>query len=187
MHKQQQQQQQQQERLSSGSLAAAYCIGLLPPPPTQLQLLHLITPMFYSNSICNAWQTLFGTGGNLERQNPSCFSKAQSCHWKTNWFEHFGLIYDSCPMKGAWFVFMKCEEESSQHWESVTQKVWRRRFPPEKFFFKCFDRELLYFWYSQPISSSIPHSIPSVGSSMMLHTSKRTFLYYKSQCHCWKL
>ena len=105
MHKQQQQQQQQQERLSSGSLAAAYCIGLLTPTTSHtaatiaLDYSHILFQLHLqcgTNIIWNWWQ--FG------KKNPSRFWKAQSSHW----FEHSGLIYDTCPMRGAWFVFTMC-------------------------------------------------------------------------------
>ena len=158
MHKQQQQQQEQEERLSSGSLAAAYCIGLLTPTTSHtaatiafdyshiLLQLHLQS---WTNIIWNWWE--FG-------KTKSIFFILKSTKFSLVWTFWADLWHLS--NEGSLICFHDVCEESSQHWESVTQKVWRRRFPPEKFFFKCFGGEILYLWHSQPISSTVRCSLP---------------------------
>ena len=159
MHKQQQQQQQQQERLSSGSLAAAYCIGLLTPTTSHTAATialnctwsHILFQLYLQcwTNILNWWE--FG-------KTKCVFFFLKSTKFSLVWTFWADLWHLS--NEGSLICFHDVCEESSQHWESVTQKVWRRRFPPEKFFFKCFGGEILYLWHSQPISSTVRCSSP---------------------------
>ena len=173
-----QQEKEEKERLSSGSLAAAYCIGLLTPTTSHtaatiaFDYSHILFQLYlqsWTNIIWNWWQ--FG-------KTKCVFFFLKSTKFSLVWTFRADLWHLS--NERSLICFHDVCEESSQHWESVTQKVWRRRFPPEKFFFKCFGGEILYLWHSQPIS--LPHptrwSNPSVRSSTMLHPSKRMFLYY---------
>ena len=152
----QQQQQEEKERLSSGSLAAAYCIGLLTPTSYTAATIafdysHILFQLHlqsWTNIIWNWWE--FGKTKSI----PFFKCTKLSLVW-TFWADLWHLSNER-----SLICFHDVCGESSQHWESVTQKVWRRRFPPEKFFFKCFGGESLYLWHSQPISSIVRCSLP---------------------------